>query len=60
MTRSPCMNCLLTSIADLLGGYNLLARTLEPELIPCLHKFGIRVVVFNPLAGTLRALPIPR
>ncbi|KAG9002396.1 hypothetical protein FRB94_013310 [Tulasnella sp. JGI-2019a] len=33
------------------GGYNLLARTLEPELIPCLHKFGIRLVVYNPLAG---------
>ncbi|KAG8849799.1 hypothetical protein FRB96_000622 [Tulasnella sp. 330] len=33
------------------GGYNLLTRTLEPELVPCLHKFGIRLVIYNPLAG---------
>ncbi|KAG9002381.1 hypothetical protein FRB94_013326 [Tulasnella sp. JGI-2019a] len=33
------------------GGYNILARTLEPELVPCLHKLGIRLVIYNPLAG---------
>ncbi|KAG9002384.1 hypothetical protein FRB93_011501 [Tulasnella sp. JGI-2019a] len=33
------------------GGYNLLARTLEPELVPCLHKLGIRLVIYNPVAG---------
>ncbi|KAG8849798.1 hypothetical protein FRB96_000621 [Tulasnella sp. 330] len=33
------------------GSYNMLARSIEPELIPCLRKFGIRLVVWNPLAG---------
>ncbi|KAG9002387.1 hypothetical protein FRB93_011504 [Tulasnella sp. JGI-2019a] len=35
------------------GGYNILARTLEPELVPCLHKFGMRLVIYNPVAGGL-------
>ncbi|KAG9008400.1 hypothetical protein FRB94_013322 [Tulasnella sp. JGI-2019a] len=33
------------------GGYNLVARTLEPELVPCLHKLGMRLVIYNPVAG---------
>jgi len=33
------------------GSYNLLARGSEPELIPCLRKFNIRMVAWNPLAG---------
>ncbi|KAF7363400.1 GTP binding [Mycena sanguinolenta] len=31
--------------------YNAITRTIEPELVPCCRKFGIRVVVYNPLAG---------
>ncbi|KAG9024461.1 hypothetical protein FRB95_011459 [Tulasnella sp. JGI-2019a] len=33
------------------GSYNLLARSIEPELVPCLRKFRIRLIVWNPLAG---------
>jgi len=35
--------------------YNALQRAIEPELVPCLRKFGIRLVVYNPLAGGLLA-----
>ncbi|CCO33300.1 hypothetical protein BN14_07374 [Rhizoctonia solani AG-1 IB] len=31
--------------------YNAITRAIEPELVPCLRKFGIRLVVYNPLAG---------
>ncbi|KAL0580234.1 hypothetical protein V5O48_001739 [Marasmius crinis-equi] len=31
--------------------YNAITREIEPELIPCARKFGIRVVIYNPLAG---------
>jgi len=33
--------------------YNALQRAIEPELVPCLRKYGIRLVVYNPLAGGL-------
>jgi len=33
------------------GLYNAVARAVEPELFPCLRKFGIRFYAFNPLAG---------
>lgn len=29
------------------------ARSLEQELIPCCHRYGIDVVIYNPLAGGL-------
>ncbi|KZV91062.1 Aldo/keto reductase [Exidia glandulosa HHB12029] len=35
--------------------YNALTRAIEPELVPCLRKFGLRLVVYNPLAGGLLA-----
>ncbi|KAI4114495.1 MAG: hypothetical protein LQ345_004727 [Seirophora villosa] len=35
------------------GVYNAITRTLEPELIPCCHRYGIDVVIYNPLAGGL-------
>ena len=35
------------------GIYNLLDRTAEGELFPCLRKFGIRFYVYSPLAGAL-------
>ncbi|KAF8212284.1 Aldo/keto reductase [Mycena galopus ATCC 62051] len=35
--------------------YNPITRGIEPELVPCCRKFGIRVVVYNPLAGGLFA-----
>ncbi|KAF8758302.1 Aldo kereductase [Rhizoctonia solani] len=31
--------------------YNAVTRAIEPELVPCLRKFGMRLVVYNPLAG---------
>jgi aryl-alcohol dehydrogenase-like predicted oxidoreductase len=31
--------------------YNAITRAIEPELVPCLRKFEIRLVVYNPLAG---------
>ncbi|KAG8765891.1 hypothetical protein FRC12_007223 [Ceratobasidium sp. 428] len=33
------------------GMYNAITRAAEPELVPCLRKFGLRLVVYNPLAG---------
>jgi aryl-alcohol dehydrogenase-like predicted oxidoreductase len=33
--------------------YNLLARDIERELLPMCRKFGIDLVVYNPLAGGL-------
>ncbi|KAJ7236429.1 Aldo/keto reductase [Mycena haematopus] len=33
------------------GIYNAIHRTVEPELIPALRKFGIAFYEFNPLAG---------
>ena len=33
--------------------YNLLCRSVEPELVPCLRAHRIGMTVFNPLAGGL-------
>lgn len=33
--------------------YNGITRAIEPELVPCLRKNKIRLVIYNPLAGTL-------
>ncbi|PPQ85274.1 hypothetical protein CVT25_010047 [Psilocybe cyanescens] len=33
------------------GLYNAIHRAVEPELFPCLRKFGIAFYEFNPLAG---------
>ncbi|PPQ75434.1 hypothetical protein CVT26_015356 [Gymnopilus dilepis] len=33
------------------GVYNAIHRVIEPELLPCLRKFGISFYAFNPLAG---------
>lgn len=35
------------------GCYNALQRTVEPELFPCLRKYGISFYAFSPLAGGL-------
>ena len=35
------------------GVYSALNRSLEPELLPCCRTFGMRVVVYNPLAAGL-------
>lgn len=35
------------------GMYNAITRALESELEPCLRKYGISLVVYNPLAGGL-------
>lgn len=31
--------------------YNAITRSIEDELIPCCRKYGIDVVIYNPLAG---------
>lgn len=31
--------------------YNAITRAMEPELLPCLRKFGIRCVIYNATAG---------
>lgn len=31
--------------------YNAITRAIEPELVPCCRKYGIDIVVYNPLAG---------
>ncbi|KAH9842788.1 Aldo/keto reductase [Rhodofomes roseus] len=31
--------------------YNAVTRDMEAELVPCCRKFGLRIVVYNPLAG---------
>ncbi|KAF8434122.1 NADP-dependent oxidoreductase domain-containing protein [Boletus edulis BED1] len=35
--------------------YNAITREIETELVPCCRKFGIRLVIYNPLAGGLFA-----
>ena len=40
------------------GLYNAVARAVEPELFPCLRKFGIRFYAFNPLAGVICVLHV--
>jgi aflatoxin B1 aldehyde reductase len=46
-----CM--LVTSLSDysvIHRMYNAITRDCEKELLPCLRKFGLRLVVYNPLA----------
>jgi aflatoxin B1 aldehyde reductase len=31
--------------------YNAITREIEPELVPCVRKYGLRLVIYNPLAG---------
>ncbi|KAI0934347.1 hypothetical protein AcV5_006218 [Taiwanofungus camphoratus] len=31
--------------------YNAITREMEAELVPCCRKFGLRIVIYNPLAG---------
>ncbi|TRM58171.1 NADP-dependent oxidoreductase domain-containing protein [Schizophyllum amplum] len=31
--------------------YNAITRAMEPELVPCCRKLGLRIVTYNPLAG---------
>ncbi|KAL1877416.1 hypothetical protein Daus18300_002400 [Diaporthe australafricana] len=33
--------------------YNVITRGIESELVPCCRKFGMDIVVYNPLAGGL-------
>ncbi|EGN92453.1 hypothetical protein SERLA73DRAFT_191099 [Serpula lacrymans var. lacrymans S7.3] len=35
--------------------YNAITREMDAELLPCCRKFGIRMVIYNPLAGGLFA-----
>lgn len=35
------------------NGYNLITRTTETELVPCLQAHGMGMVCYNPLAGGL-------
>ena len=33
--------------------YNAITRAIEPELVPCCRKYGLDIVIYNPLAGGL-------
>lgn len=33
--------------------YNAITRSIESELVPCCRKYGLDIVVYNPLAGGL-------
>ena len=33
--------------------YNAITRSIEPELVPALRRYGIDLVVYNPIAGGL-------
>ncbi|KAN0093354.1 NADP-dependent oxidoreductase domain containing protein [Tylopilus felleus] len=35
--------------------YNTITREIEPKLVPCCRKYGIRLVIYNPLVGGLFA-----
>ncbi|GJC79849.1 aflatoxin b1 aldehyde reductase member 2 [Colletotrichum tofieldiae] len=35
------------------GMYNVITRSIEPELIPALRRYGLDLVVYNPIAGGL-------
>lgn len=35
------------------GMYNAIQRSIEPELIPTLKRYGLDIVVYNPVAGGL-------
>ncbi|KAH7913812.1 NADP-dependent oxidoreductase domain-containing protein [Hygrophoropsis aurantiaca] len=35
--------------------YNAITREIESELIPCCRKYGLRLVIYNPLAGGMFA-----
>ena len=35
------------------GMYNAITRSIEPELIPACRRYGIDIVVYNPIAGGL-------
>ncbi|KAJ4302458.1 hypothetical protein N0V88_002602 [Collariella sp. IMI 366227] len=35
------------------GMYNAITRSIEPELVPACRRYGLDVVVYNPLAGGL-------
>ncbi|KAJ8594686.1 Aldo/keto reductase [Rhizopogon salebrosus TDB-379] len=35
--------------------YNAITREMETELLPCCRKYGMRLVIYNPLAGGLFA-----
>ncbi|EAS30419.3 aldo/keto reductase [Coccidioides immitis RS] len=35
------------------GMYNAITRSIETELIPCCRRYGIDIVIYNPLAGGL-------
>lgn len=39
-----------TLISRVCSMYNAITREMESELVPCCRKYGIRIVVYNPLA----------
>ena len=40
------------------GIYNAVHRAVEPELLPCLRKFGISFYEFNPRKATIENVPL--
>ena len=41
------------------GVYNAFHRAVEPELFPCMRKYGIALYAFNPVAGGFIQQPLP-
>ncbi|KAL4936289.1 hypothetical protein BDV06DRAFT_205305 [Aspergillus oleicola] len=35
--------------------YNALIRTIEPDLIPACRHYGLDIVIYNPIAGSMLA-----
>lgn len=36
--------------------YNAITRAIEPELVPCCRKLGLRIVIYNPIAYVLHPI----
>ena len=47
--RSPFVP-VIENRSKVLSMYNAITREMETELVPCCRKFGLRIVVYNPLA----------
>jgi hypothetical protein len=45
--------CFIKAISFSKGMYNAITRMVEPELLPCLRRFGLRFYAYNATAGGL-------
>lgn len=47
------LDCHIASSNTSSGMYNMITRNLETELIPACKRYGLDIVVYNPIAGGL-------